>query len=418
MKLSTFNTYLNLSERSGVIYNSFTDKAVFVSNDVLNQIRNGNIQNLDEFIINTAFVDKQCNEFEQYSKNILSIENNTDSYHLIINPTLECIFSCWYCYEQHTKGRINNDIFERIKLFITFLSERYPQLTISFFGGEPMMCYKSSLMPIVKFAHHTFHSKGKRFQFNMTTNGYLFTKERISEMITWGFTGAQITLDGEEKQHNSVRFLGNGQPSYNRIVKNIQLLTNAGCHITLRLNCTHKNINNLSKISQSFTELSETAKQHLRIDCHIVWQEQNKDELQGKMHQLVSSFNNHNLLATKMDFRGFCYADKRSGCVINYNGDVYKCTAIDFKNVKRDGFLSKNGEILWENNSLENRMNSKFKNKLCHNCRIWPLCHGGCTSKSLESNENYCLYPTDSQKDQMVINRLEYIITNKHYENK
>ena len=122
MKLSTFNTYLNISESSGVIYNSFVDKAVFVSNNVLGQIRNVTRQNLDALIIDTAFVGKQCDEFEQNSKYILSIENNTDSYHLIINPTLECIFNCWYCYEQHTKGRINKDIFERIQLLIIDLS--------------------------------------------------------------------------------------------------------------------------------------------------------------------------------------------------------------------------------------------------------------------------------------------------------
>ena len=117
-----------------------------------------------------------------------------------------------------------------------------------------------------------------------------------------------------------------------------------------------------------------------------------------------------------MDFRQLCYADKRAQCVVNFNGDIYKCTAIDFQNVQRDGFLSDDGKLIWENNSLERRMQSKTKNERCKSCRVLPLCHGGCSARALEAEDGYCLYPSEDEKDQMVINRLEYILTMKRYE--
>ena len=36
-------------------------------------------------------------------------------YNLVINPTLECNFNCWYCYENHPKGYMNKNTVELIK---------------------------------------------------------------------------------------------------------------------------------------------------------------------------------------------------------------------------------------------------------------------------------------------------------------
>lgn len=126
------------------------------------------------------------------------------------------------------------------------------------------------------------------------------------------------------------------------------------------------------------------------------------------MDKVVEIFNNHNIPTAKMEFRGFCYGDKRNSCVVNYNGDLYKCTAIDFHKTLRDGYLSENGDLIWENGSLEKRMASKFTNPLCQTCRILPLCHGGCTKQSLTSR-NYCLHhQSDEEKDSVVMNRILY----------
>lgn len=95
-----------------------------------------------------------------------------------------------------------------------------------------------------------------------------------------------------------------------------------------------------------------------------------------------------------------------NSCVINYNGDIFKCTAIDFHKTQRDGYLSAEGKLIWENDSLEKRMSSKFTNTACRTCRIMPLCHGGCSGKSLVSKD-YCLHnQSDEEKDSVVSNRI------------
>lgn len=88
------------------------------------------------------------------------------------------------------------------------------------------------------------------------------------------------------------------------------------------------------------------------------------------------------------------------------SGDLYKCSAVDFHNTPRDGYISEEGELIWENDSLEKRMASKFTNLFCKTCRIMPLCHGGCSKHSLLSNA-YCINnQSEEKKDYIVINRI------------
>lgn len=264
------------------------------------------------------------------------------------------------------------------------------------------------MLPLLKYAYTESKKYMCDFNANMTSNGYLLNKEEIEEMTLYNFTGSQITLDGDKEIHNSIRFHRRGEDTYTKIINNIHLLVKSGMTVTLRINCTHENIESISRIPEAFKHFNSDEKRHIRADLHIVWQEKNRAKLYQQMDKVVEIFNNHNIPTAKMEFRGFCYGDKRNSCVVNYNGDLYKCTAIDFHKTLRDGYLSENGDLIWENGSLEKRMASKFTNPLCQTCRILPLCHGGCTKQSLTSR-NYCLHhQSDEEKDSVVMNRILY----------
>jgi uncharacterized protein len=97
-----------------------------------------------------------------------------------------------------------------------------------------------------------------------------------------------------------------------------------------------------------------------------------------------------------------CYADKRNQSVINYNGDVYKCNARDFTKERREGVLG-DGQIVW-NDKYEQRMHIKLKNKPCLECRILPICGGGCSQKAVESaGRDYCVQDFDEQKKKSIV---------------
>jgi uncharacterized protein len=131
----------------------------------------------------------------------------------------------------------------------------------------------------------------------------------------------------------------------------------------------------------------KTKQDYMIFDYHRVWQNEKADDinekvddnkayLRNKQIPVNATYNPNNVLDS-------CYADKRNSVTINYNGDIYKCTARDFTPENRGGYLSDNGMLIWENDYLEQRMNAKFKNKPCLTCRLLPICNGGCTQHSL-----------------------------------
>lgn len=409
MKSSLYNTFLQVTQESTVIYNAMEDKTIVCRGDVNADNILSQPDSLLSKLENEGFiVPDNEDEYNHYVTEARKIEDDRQSFHLLINPTLNCNFRCWYCYESHVPSKMSEEIINSVYRLIDNIYAEGRDLTISFFGGEPMLFYQQVMLPILRYAQNEARKCTCKFDANMTSNGYLLSNNIIAELKSYNFNGAQITLDGDRSFHNSVRYHKQNADTFTRIIDNIHLMVKAGMTVTLRINCTHENLESIARIPDAFKSLSIEEKSLIKTDLHIVWQEGEQARLYQLMDQIVEIFNANDLPTAKMEFRGFCYGDKRNSCVVNYNGDLYKCTAIDFHKTVRDGYLTPDGNLVWENDSLEKRMASKFTNSSCKNCRIMPLCHGGCTKQSL-LYKNYCLHnQSEEEKNSVVMNRIIY----------
>lgn len=95
----------------------------------------------------------------------------------------------------------------------------------------------------------------------------------------------------------------------------------------------------------------------------------------------------------------YCYADYDNSFVINYNGDVFKCTARDFEHNHRVAFLSSEGkiEMLKNTRTSENR----FK-EACMDCSLLPICTI-CSQTHIESSSALCpVEISDEDKEQQI----------------
>ena len=74
--------------------------------------------------------------------------------------------------------------------------------------------------------------------------------------------------------------------------------------------------------------------------------------------------------------------------------------------------MNSEGTVIW-NDKYEKRLNSKFKNAPCKECRILPICGGGCTQHALEHEGiDYCVMNFDENaKTQRVINKFVELIS-------
>ena len=91
-----------------------------------------------------------------------------------------------------------------------------------------------------------------------------------------------------------------------------------------------------------------------------VWQDRNdnvEDETEEKITQIRNLFRDAGFAVnTNYLLHGVsnsCYGDKLNHLLINYNGDVYGCTARDFNKENRIGFLDSCGEVHYDYKKLE-----------------------------------------------------------------
>lgn len=401
MKLSRWNSYIKLGEREGLIYNSFTDRFMVVkdiSGDFVNA-RDGSILCLSpDFICQMklagAIVDDDVDEITEVRKRIEDTDNDDSTFELIVNPTLDCNFHCWYCYENHVKGsKMDRDMVSATASLIKERISSQPnikQFHLSFFGGEPLLCFDSAVLPLIKEADETCRKSGVTFSVHFTTNAYLI-KEIMIEQLAPFEPSFQITLDGGETQHDNTRFAEGKKPSFRIILNNVKRLSMADMAVILRINYTEKNLESTQEIIDILESFPNECRKNIRVDYQRVWQdipaegkfklEEKVDILRKRLSKIGYGTSNNRII----DYvHNTCYGNRTNEMLVNFNGDVFACTARDFKTENRLGFLTSGGKVEWNEELMEIRRTCRFSKRVCHDCRIAPLCGGGCRTKCME----------------------------------
>lgn len=440
MKYSQFNSIIKFEDRNA-LYNSYENKAIFLDlqlkelfevaiNESPLELKNIHPEFYQYLLENNFIIDQNVDEINKVKMKSTEIDEIQEQFLLTVNPTMNCNFKCWYCYETHIKdSKLDFSVIDAIKMFIskTLHKDKIEYFSLSFFGGEPLLYFKKNVVPLIDHLKAEATNLNKLYSIRFTTNGYLINDDFINYFKTKNIhTHLQITLDGYKEEHDQIRFVTKTKGSYSEIIDNIKkLLLNDNFEINLRINYTDKSIRNCFKIMNDFENIPfEILKKKLIIDFHRVWQDYKIDDsniyLDENLAKLKAKGFNTNIIYALDNVHNPCYADKRNSAVINYNGDLYKCTARDFLTTNRVGFLSETGDLIWENNHLERRMKAKFNNKPCLSCRIMPLCNGGCSQHAIENLEKgteYCIYLGDeSEKDKVVITKIKQIIEDNLHE--
>lgn len=369
------------------------------------------------------------NELAVLDQEIQDVDFDNTSYELCVNPTLDCNFKCWYCYENHQKDselsinvlsriekHLNNSLISPIKTFI-----------LSFFGGEPLLKFNNVCKPLILFADSICKKRDIKLWVHLTSNSYLLTPE-IADFLSAYTCTFQITLDGSREFHDKVRFPSPGVGSYDKILDNVALLADKGVIITLRINYTLGNVESVGDIVADLINKNISHPENIVVNFQRVWQDYHTGNNE-KIKTLISSFGktlavNHfrySIPDLSNPRTSSCYGDKKNFACINYNGDFFKCTARDFTKDNRCGHIAEDGRIIWNENKEERWLRSKFSRQICRSCRIAPICLGGCRQKASEvPDDGQCpLRFDEARKDELILQRFEtYIMNHPKYASK
>lgn len=378
-----------------------------------------NYNSVFNFFINRGFViDESIDEIDVIRYRNKQAVFQDKSYNLVINPTLECNFKCWYCYENHPKGFMSKEIIECVKRHIEYKieKERIAALHISWFGGEPLLYFDDIVYPISLYAKEICRLHNLPFKNSVTTNASRVNFEMIDRMNEISLNHFQITLDGAPNRHNKIRN-ENGIPSFNLIMENVIDICRyiIDSEVTLRINYDEKTLKDKC-LKDIFEIIPLEYRSKITPNFQRVWQTVKADNQENI--QRIELYNHCNNLgfnvcspANVFQIGRYykCYADRLNHLEINYDGRIYSCTARDFSDKQVVGVLDTTGKIVWdEAKRIKRYAKAPFENKMCLNCKYLPLCLGPCSQKIIETPkdklENICnLHLTEISPETVII---------------
>lgn len=392
-QLSFYNYYVNNGDRT-IYFNSISGQ-IFSVSEQENQFLQNQFNDLISFELEynsmfKKFVDWEfITDTERDQKDVIRLINHKKvfldkTYRLVLNPTLECNFRCWYCYEDHVTGKMSEEIMEKIKKHVKLMikEERISGLFLDWFGGEPLLYFDEIIVPLSEQLRDIMTENGLSFFTQATTNGSLITEERAKKMNELGMKHFQITLDGDEKRHNRIRNM-NGAPSYKQILQGIYCLCEniPDVNITLRINYDTQTLEK-SNMKEVFEMIPIKYRYKINPSFHRVWQTESKRNEEGNNLNKLAIFDYCKELGYDVEsptsylsvLKGHtCYVDRYYHTEINFDGKIYKCTARAYSDEYVLGELQDDGHIFWKQEKMR-KMYAKatFENEMCLACKHMP----------------------------------------------
>ena len=171
---------------------------------------------------------------------------------IIFAMTYDCNFNCSYCYQENYSQNGNVLSQEVTEKFFDYINNKFsheiirPYITL--FGGEPLMEGKKTMAAV---KHYLERAARDNYEVAIVTNG--FTLE--SYLPVFKESGVkireiQVTLDGDREKHDQRRFIANGEPTFDNIVRGIELALANDYHVNLRYVLDRDNIHSLDKLAE------------------------------------------------------------------------------------------------------------------------------------------------------------------------
>jgi|GEM_PF-3556549 len=154
------------------------------------------------------------------------------SHHLdmvVLQVTTACNFRCSYCIYNGRHRRYHTldarlmelgTAKEALKFFEAH-SSRSPELSVNFYGGEPLLN-----LPVIRWVIKSLPSiaRNRPYSFNITTNGSLLDNEETVKLLAKANVFLLVSLDGPRTYHNARRRTINGEGTFDRIIDNLTLM--------------------------------------------------------------------------------------------------------------------------------------------------------------------------------------------------
>ena len=342
-----------------------------------------------------------------YTPDTVALEYSLDFLHGIELMVCQCCnLACTYCYalegEYHNPGWMSEKVGKKAIDFL-FTQTKDNSVSISFFGGEPLM-NMSLIKNLVQYANQLALHHNKRVSYSVTTNGMLIDDD-IADFLKKNSFYVSLSVDGTQAGHDLCRVDKSGRGSYADSIKNVHLLNEN--RVSLRATATPENCN-YTEIADALYELKETDF-FIGEAMNCFATEESLQSVEQSYDRLISQFitdlvcgrikkcKSNSLIFPNL--RKIAYFKERncscpafiSTIAVDVNGELYPChrfvgSSYHIGNVNTNGIDVQVAKELFAQDFLkENRRG-------CAQCWAQNLCVGGCPYLNQEET-GHCNIP-------------------------
>jgi len=390
--------------------------------DSLVKVRSKNLLLKDE-LINRMFedliiVEDGFNELEYITRKTLTTRAVSDTFGLIIVPSMSCNMNCHYCFENKADSQTlkNQDIVELIRFTREKLLEgKHKQLHLRWFGGEPLIN-----IPLLKNVTSSLsvmcQSQGIKISGDIVTNGFYLNRDVAQFLGKNGLNSAQITFEGDKKQHDKVRRVKSGG-SYEQLLENISIASDH-LEIRIRIHVAPYNLDTIPNLLQDIHNKGLHKKiGYIYFAPLFNYKQKIKEKAfipDSRLFLSSEEYAKHLLPliknAKELGFKlpdplntdySVCTALREYTAVVNPNGTLVKCYMDAGDQEEIYGTL--NAGITNHQNLSKWRKMFFAHDEECRNCKFSPVCLGGCAKEVMSgANKDVICTPLKYNIDQII----------------
>lgn len=327
---------------------------------------------------------------------------------LILKSLENCNLRCAYCsVGDKTRGKTISaeKMLEALRWFSAYAQQKKEnEVTVIFHGGEPMLLppnlYRGCITTIKEEAPQL------QWNFSMQSNGTLLTKEYL-QMIHECDIHVGISLDGSQVLHDYYRRDSRNQPTYSRILSNIEKLQQQGHEVSVLMVLTkpafHMGFEYLKELERRNLSLkinplysAGEAVKHPELGLHPG---EYADYLIQVFHYIMQNDLALDVSPLTQWISAVINRTRPWGCsyspqcsetfiCVDDKGDIYPCGRFCDQKLWRLGNITEGitEEGKRRQNTLKARRNQKLPDK-CKKCPICHFCYAGCTADVILYNE-------------------------------
>ncbi len=384
---------------------------------------------LELLVQNGFIIETDEDEAEEISARIRQQQQSrwrNGTFNLTINTTNACNMGCPYCFQgDHTKLKGERKFFdeETQDQLMAFLereianpiTERITALGVTWFGGEPLLrpqVIQNMTRRFLEFCERN----DLRYAAEVITNGTRLTPKVWKILQEARIENVQVTIDGPREFHNISRPLlsNNTERNYDLILKNLSQMPR-DMPLVIRINVDKRVYQELYRLLDDLQDhgiwpqrannvtldLSRKRWYPISLEDPSIYftEDEFYDVLDNDFRETKIRYFNQwaETQGIQPARRRFQYPDSAPnwfcgtaadpyGFALDDHGYIYRCWEAVNDNVRRIQHLTDPYELDRHEHKLWMDYHKFFKDPVCRECKVLPVCSGACPEEHFNGN--------------------------------